>query len=83
MPNHRWDEHCILCFASFPCASFIAWFCLQAAPEPTPAVPVPDVAAVITVDEQALGGGVSMMADFVALFGGVYDACHSCLWPGW
>ena len=57
-------------------------FCLQAAPEPTPAVPVPDVAAVITVDEQALGGGPglahqmhlpegSMMTDFVAIFEGL------------
>ena len=57
-------------------------FCLQAAPEPTPAVPVPDVAAVITVDEQALGGGPglahqlhlpegSMMTDFVARFEGL------------
>ena len=54
-------------------------FCLKAAPEPTP---VPHVAAVITVDEEALGGGPglahqvhlpegSMMADFVARFEGL------------
>jgi len=73
----------VLGFASFIyCMVLLMGFCLQAAPEPTPAVPVPDVAAVITVDEQALGGGPglahqvhlpegSMMTDFVALFEGL------------
>ena len=60
---------------------FADGFSLQAATEPTPAVPVPDVAAVITVDAEALvGPGLahvaqllegSMMADFVALFEGL------------
>ena len=45
----------VLGFASFIyCMVLLMGFCLKAAPEPTP---VPDVAAVITVDAEALGAG--------------------------